>query len=78
MRHAGFYTLNLFILFCTEVSLKELGENLMLSVTEPLPSYATDILLQRLGIAQWMEETPCSRQSALYFPSTSGWKNCMS
>ncbi|VDI41394.1 Hypothetical predicted protein [Mytilus galloprovincialis] len=55
-------------------SLKELSENLLLDVTQKLPSYAADILLERLGISQWMQAVPCSRQSSQYTPNVKGWK----
>ncbi|VDI38371.1 SWI/SNF-related matrix-associated actin-dependent regulator of chromatin subfamily E, member 1 [Mytilus galloprovincialis] len=57
-----------------DISLKELSENLLLDVTQQLPSYAADILLERLGISQWMQDVPCSRQSSQYTPNVKGWK----
>ncbi|CAG2196994.1 unnamed protein product [Mytilus edulis] len=57
-----------------DISLKELSENLLLDVTQQLPSYAADILLERLGISQWMQAVPCSRQSSQYTPNVKGWK----
>ncbi|XP_052071171.1 uncharacterized protein LOC127709609 [Mytilus californianus] len=57
-----------------DISFKELVENLLLDVTQQLPSYAADILLERLGISQWMQDVPCSRQSSQYTPNVKGWK----
>jgi len=57
--------------------LKELTENLLLDAKEQLPSYAADLLLEKLGISEWMQDTPCNRQSSQYNLNNNGWKSCM-
>jgi hypothetical protein len=57
--------------------LKELTENLLLDAKEQLPSYAADLLLEKLGVSEWMQDTPCNRQSSQYNPNNNGWKSCM-
>ena len=67
----------MFLQFISDISLKELTENLLLDAKEQLPSYAADLLLEKLGISKWMEDTPCNRQSPQYNPNKNGWKSCM-
>jgi hypothetical protein len=46
---------------------------LKLDASKQLPAYAKDILLEKLGIAQFMETPSCNRSSSLYTPSENGW-----
>ena len=36
---------------------------------------AKAVLLQQLGVDQWMLDTPCSITDNLYTPSVNGWNN---
>jgi hypothetical protein len=36
---------------------------------------AKAVLLQQLGVDQWMADTPCKTTDSLYTPSVNGWKN---
>ncbi|KAL5015120.1 hypothetical protein ScPMuIL_009390 [Solemya velum] len=38
-----------------------------------LTGYATDMLLEMLGVTQYLMPTPCDRQSSLYNPNVGGW-----
>ncbi|XP_052090897.1 uncharacterized protein LOC127727822 [Mytilus californianus] len=57
-----------------DISLKELAENLKLDISEQLPSFAKDLLLEKLGISEYIQNPSCNRSSSLYTPSHSGWK----
>lgn len=51
--------------------LQEMG-NLTL---DGMKESAKAVLLQQLGVDQWMSDTPCSITDDLYTPSVNGWKN---
>lgn len=51
--------------------LQEMG-NLTL---DGMKDSAKAVLLQQLGVDQWMSDTPCSITDDLYTPSVNGWKN---
>jgi hypothetical protein len=61
----------------SDISLQELAENLILDASSQFPAYARDILLEQLGIAQFMETPSCSRSSSLYTPNENGWTKGM-
>ena len=41
---------------------------------DSLPEYAILQLVKDLGVAGYLKETACNRNSSLYIPSTDGWK----
>lgn len=51
--------------------LQEMG-NLTL---DGMKDSAKAVLLQQLGVDQWMSDTPCSITDNLYTPSVNGWNN---
>lgn len=51
--------------------LQEMG-NLTL---DGMKDSAKAVLLQQLGVDQWMSDTPCSISDNLYTPSVNGWNN---
>lgn len=40
---------------------------------ESIADYTVDLLFEELGIAKFMLESKCNRETAPYTPSTDGW-----
>jgi hypothetical protein len=40
---------------------------------DQLPSYGVDLLLEKMGVAQFLEETPCDKKLSPYSPAVNGW-----
>ena len=38
-----------------------------------MPEYLADIFLQEIGVARFMQSTPCSRMAVPYYPNVDGW-----
>lgn len=55
------------------MSLQNFTQSLGLSLMDQLPWYAVDLLLEKMGVAQFLEETPCDRKLSPYSPAVNGW-----
>ncbi|VDI06314.1 Hypothetical predicted protein [Mytilus galloprovincialis] len=60
-----------------DISLKNFTQSVGLNILDQLPGYAVDLLLEKSGISQFLEEKPCDRMMSPYSPAVNGWnKTC--
>ena len=58
-----------------DFSLSNLLQEMGNVTLDSMKDSAKAVLLQQLGVDQWMLDTPCSITDNLYTPSVNGWNN---
>lgn len=59
----------------SDFSLSNLLQEMGNVTLDTMKDTAKAVLLQQLGVDQWMSDTPCSITDNLYTPSVNGWNN---
>ncbi|XP_021353372.1 uncharacterized protein LOC110450253 [Mizuhopecten yessoensis] len=58
-----------------DFNVKDWMANLHQNLTQRMTGAALDLLLQQLGLDDFLRDSPCNRSSPTYWPSTNGWKD---
>ena len=64
-----------FVFFSADFSLADWLDDMEIPSINDLKDNAKTLLLQQLGIDQYLLDTPCEASGDLYSPSVQGWKN---
>lgn len=67
-------------MFILDFSAIDWGKQLGINITDfkgTLAKNVAQLLIQQLGIDEYMEDPGCSRNDDKYQPSVGGWKNSM-